>query len=107
MWSKLYSNTGKLIYEGSFLDGYFQGKGILFYENGNKQLNCTFIKGLCEGEGESYYEKTGNIEYRGIFKNGKFNDLGYYYTEDGSSIFLCKHEEGKRKSCILIYKEPI
>ena len=53
-----------------FKNGFKQGKGTLFYENGNKAYDGDFNKGLMAGKGIMYY-LTGQPLARGLFKNGK------------------------------------
>ena len=53
-----------------FKNGFKQGKGTLFYENGNKAYDGDFNKGLMAGKGIMYY-LTGQPLARGLFTNGK------------------------------------
>ena len=52
-----------------FHNGFKQGKGTLFYENGNKAYKGDFSKGLMTGRGVMFY-LSGQPLARGIFKNG-------------------------------------
>ena len=59
-------------YVGQLLKGTYniEGKGILYYENGNKEYEGDFIKGVPEGKGISY-DENGKKKYEGFFKQGK------------------------------------
>ena len=59
-------------YIGQLLKGTYkiEGKGILYYVNGNKEYEGYFKEGIKEGKGISYDEK-GNKVYEGDFKQDK------------------------------------
>ena len=78
---KLYDEDGKLRYEGNFVDGNFNGKGIFYYNNGDR-YEGNFVDGKCEGKGEIYY-KDGKILYDGDFKNNKCEGKGTFYYNNG------------------------
>jgi hypothetical protein len=67
-------------YEGETKNMKMEGKGILYFNNGNK-YDGEFKNGLREGKGILYY-KNGDI-YNGEFKNNKRNGKGILFFKDG------------------------
>ncbi len=55
---------GKLKYEGEWNFGLPNGKGTLYYENGNKCYEGDWLKGIKEGYGVKYNE-AGEIDFEG------------------------------------------
>ncbi|MBR4805176.1 MAG: hypothetical protein IK042_01580, partial [Bacteroidales bacterium] len=81
-------------YKGSWKKNEFDGYGILYYENGNKEYEGKWKNDLSCGEGTTYY-KNGNKEWEGTFviitdKNGEENSV-----LDGFAV--CYYESGKVK----------
>ena len=58
----------------TFKDGEYEGEGILYYENGNKEYEGNFVNGMYNGEGILYSENN-NIIFKGVFKNGKYSKI--------------------------------
>ena len=103
------SETHKLIFEGKYLNGKKNGKGIEYFENGKKKLEGEFLNGeLFEG---IIYDKDGNEEIRiengigrKLYDNGliqfegkylnekKWNGKGYTYY--GIEIYEIKNGNG-------------
>ena len=103
------SETHKLIFEGKYLNGKKNGKGIEYFENGKKKLEGEFLNGeLFEG---IIYDKDGNEEIRiengigrKLYDNGliqfegkylnekKWNGKGYTYC--GIEIYKIKNGNG-------------
>ena len=67
-------------YEGETKNMKMEGKGILYFNNGNK-YDGEFKNGLMEGKG-IYYFKDGD-KYDGEFKNNKRNGKGILFFKDG------------------------
>ena len=63
-------------YVGPVVNGLPEGRGILYYDSGNK-YEGDFKNGKREGKG-IYYYKDGD-RYEGDFKNGKKEGKGIYY----------------------------
>ena len=58
----LYYENGDINYEGEFVKNKFEGKGILYYENGNKHYGGDFVNNKVEGEKkEDLPNEEGNI----------------------------------------------
>ena len=74
---KIYKN-GKYI--GSLKNGLREGKGIMYYNNGNR-YEGNFKNDKMEGKG-IYYFNNGN-RYEGDFKNDKAEGKGIYYYNNG------------------------
>ena len=77
---KYYSN-GNILYEGTFINGKFEGKGKYFYDDGEYFVGG-YKNGLRNGNGMNYY-KNGNIKYEGDFVDDKREGNGKYIYEDG------------------------
>ena len=82
-------NTGKITYEGGFIDGKKTGYGKKFYGDGNILYDGYFLNDLMDGEGSLYHEN-GNIKYNGKFLKGKKNGHGITFFDNGN-----KNYEGK------------
>jgi len=74
-----------LYYKGSFINNNLNGKGILFYLDGNKIYEGNFNNNKIEGEGIKYY-KNGSKKIE-----GKFNSInscqGFYYSPYNEKIY--------------------
>lgn len=92
---ELYSEDGKVHYEGYTLDGAPYGFGTSYYANGNKYQEGIFdIKGLVEGK--EYYSN-GQVKFEGIWSitrgyGPNAPRAGNYYDEDGKLLFSGKFE---------------
>ena len=64
------------------LDGLKNGKGIMYYKNGNIKYDGEFINGKCEGTGKYVWED--GEYYLGQWKNGLKHGKGILYYKDGS-----------------------
>ena len=67
-----------LIYEGEFLNGERNGKGKIFYQNGNIKYVGEFLHGKAHGVGKEYNSK-GELKYIGYYLYGKKNGKGREY----------------------------
>ena len=65
----IYYKNGNIMYEGYLKNNKKEGHGKFIYENGNYYI-CQIKDDLRNGKGIVYY-KNGNIMYEGDFKNGK------------------------------------
>ena len=64
---KFYDDTGKIIYEGDYVNDLMEGNGKYFYEDG--------------------------IYYKGQFKNGLKDGKGEEYNKDGSLIRIITYDK--------------
>jgi len=74
-----YYNNGDR-YEGDFRNGKAEGKGIYYYHNGER-YEGDFRNGKSEGKGIHYYHN--GDRYEGDFRNGKKEGKGIYYYPNG------------------------
>ena len=66
----LYSkDDGRVLYEGEWVDGIIEGSGKYVFENGNYYI-IYFKNNTLNGKGIVYY-KNGNIQYEGEYVDGK------------------------------------
>ena len=79
---KKYYRNGKILYEGDFINGKFDGKGKYIYDDG-EYYEGDFKKGLRNGEGTEYYSNE-KINYEGYFIKDKYEGEGKYIWEDGT-----------------------
>ncbi|RUS45894.1 MORN repeat-containing protein [Cohnella sp. AR92] len=107
--AKLKSKDGDVLFEGSLVDGQYDGQGKLYWENGNLKEQGTYAGGLItegsryneegqliytgafadnvyEGQGRLYYPN-GNVSYQGEFKAGTPNGTGSRYSESGVLLY--------------------
>ena len=73
-----YNNGDK--YEGDWRNDKFEGKGIYFWNNGNR-YEGSYRNGLKEGKGIFYYNN-GN-RYEGDWRNDKYEGKGIFYYNNG------------------------
>jgi len=68
-WKITDLETGKIIFEGKYLDGYPNGKHSQFWPNGQKRREGHYVMGKREGEW-IYYDLEGRIMLKISYKNG-------------------------------------
>ena len=89
-----YYENGSVKYEGQFLDDEYNGKGKLYYPNGD-YYEGQFKKGKKDGIGIDFY-KNGKKKYDGKFVNDKYEDNeGTYFYENGE-IYIGQFQNGKK-----------
>lgn len=84
--------TKNFQYHGSVKDGLKNGKGIIYFKNGEK-YDGNWFNNEKHGKGKYFYEDKSN--YSGDWKNDKYNDIGMF-TNDVNIKFYCKWLEGKK-----------
>ena len=77
----IYYPNGNIVYEGDFVNDQFHGNGIFCWVEGEYYIG-QFQNGKNNGKGILYY-KDGKIKYEGDFVNDKFEGQGTYYYENG------------------------
>jgi len=77
---KYYSNR-KILYEGNFINGKFEGNGKYIYDDSDYYIG-QYKNGLPNGKGIDYYSN-GMIKYEGDYINGKGEGYGKYIWENG------------------------
>ena len=91
---KYYGEKDHLIYIGDFYNYKYNGKGILFFEDGKN----IFFNGIFEddyyGNGILYYID-GNKNYEGYFENNKYDGNGtLFYKKDNKIYYVGSFENG-------------
>ena len=83
----MYYANGNKEYEGMFKDGQFHGTGTSYFENGKLEYAGQWKEGYMDGYGEAYWEN-GFKCYEGTFKDGFFDGVGTFYREkDGTKKY--------------------
>ena len=77
-----YFDNGKVKGKGEFKDGLVHGLRTMYYENGNKSLERTYLNGISDGPSIEYYPN-GQVKQEANFKNGKDDGIFKVYYEDG------------------------
>ncbi len=85
--------AGILRYRGEFSGGLPNGQGISYYPSGGQEYAGTFSQGACEGEG-TLYDEDGQARYKGQFSAGNFEGQGRLYQEDGELLYEGAFQEG-------------
>lgn len=89
-WKKIFSEDGKLMYEGFTLFGKPYGAGTSYYSNGNKCQEGVFdIKGLVHGR--EYYQN-GILRFEGTYRINRaygpnYPIFGSCYDKNGNEYF--------------------
>lgn len=90
-----YFKNNKLIYDGSFLNGEYNGEGELYHEDGKTiKYKGPFLNGKFNGKGTLYYEDGEKSKYEGEFLDDKFNGKGELYDEDGKIKYAGSFKDG-------------
>ena len=77
-------NYGLIIYEGEYLNGEKNGKGIE-YEHGILKFEGEYLKGKRNGKGKEYYN-SGKLKFEGeLLKGDKWKGRGY--DENGNILY--------------------
>lgn len=79
-------DSGKLTYEGGYLNRKKSGYGTDFYPNGNIQYQGNWLNDKMNDQGILYYENT-RIKYQGRFLRGKRDGFGVFYYLNGNKKF--------------------
>lgn len=105
---KAFDEAGRVLYEGGFVDGLYEGKGSLYaegvlayegafagglqngegtaYAEGAVCYKGGFVDGLYEGQGTAYYPD-GGVAYQGGFLGGLYSGQGTLYSPDGAWLY--------------------
>ena len=78
----LFDEEGDKKYEGDFKNNKFNGKGILYYKNGNKRYDGLWKNNICDGEG-TLFNINGTKKHEGLIKNGVVEGKGIIYYDNG------------------------
>lgn len=70
-------------YNGAFIDGQYNGNGVLYSETGKKLYSGEFDMGQYSGSG-TLYDENGTKLYTGEFEDGDYSGSGTLYSSDGS-----------------------
>ena len=87
--------TGKIIYEGGYLNQKRNGLGKEYNEFGELIFEGEFCKGKRHGKGKEY-NRAGNLKFEGEYINGKRNGNGIEYYFNGQIKFEGDYFDGKR-----------
>ena len=68
--SKEKLDKGKILFDGEYKNGRWNGIGKEYYENGNLRYEGEFLDGRWNGNGKEYYQN-GELKYDGEFLNGQ------------------------------------
>ena len=91
-----YYEDGKLTYEGEFLNGKKNGKGIEYDKNGNILFEGEYLYGKKMNGNLKEYFKNGNVKFEGEYSNGERNGKGKEYNNNGKLLFEGEYLNGKR-----------
>jgi antitoxin component YwqK of YwqJK toxin-antitoxin module len=92
----LYDINGNIQEEGIWRGDRWEGKYILYYENGNPKYEFEYSKnGLRDGI-QRYYHENGTLQIEGLWQDGKENGIIHEYNENGELVSEVKYANGKR-----------
>ena len=98
----LYDKSGKMIYQGFFKSGEYEGFGRK-YEDNQLIYEGFFSKGKYEGKGTLY--KNGNIIFEGNFSDDEYHGPGIFYV-NGEKVSKRFYKNGyySSKGYLVIYE---
>jgi len=98
-----YSDSGKVITKGDFMDGLKEGPWILelpeYREEGNYKAD------LRDGEWKHYYTSNGKLRFIGRFIDGVPDGMQIYYYENGKESQTGKYVGGLKEGDWKFYDE--
>ena len=98
----IYNNKFALRYAGYFVNGSYEGKGAILYEDGSF-LSGEWKNGKLNGQGTHY--STEKDLYIGAFIDGKKNGAGTYLFKDNSFLQGSFKNDTYNGRCIYIAKD--
>lgn len=91
-------------YEGEWINGKRDGRGVEFYADGEKKYVGNFKNGKYEGNG-SFFHKNGD-KYVGKYKNGSMNDdKGYFIFNNNIRLVARVENNIKHGKAMRIYPD--
>lgn len=88
-------DTYKLLYEGTFVDGEFEGRGIYYDKNGNIDYEGEFLDNMRHGQGILYEEGAYTRKvYQGEFAFGRPQGTGTLFNTFGKAYYTGAMHEG-------------
>ena len=87
---KAYDEAGRILYEGNFVNGLYEGQGNQ-YEEGILVYSGEFAGGVYEGQGSKYED--GALVYTGEFSGGVYEGKGTLY-ENGEVVYEGEFSNG-------------
>lgn len=91
------NHTRKLVYDGEFKDGKWNGLGIHYVFDTNKNVSRfegTYIDFKRNGQGKDFYNNI--LQFEGEFKDGKKNGIGSAYYYNNNRKFVGEYKDGKK-----------
>ena len=87
---RVFDKKGKLIFDGEYKDGKREGKGVYYYEGGEK-YEGPFVNGLREGKG--IFTWKDGARWEGPFRNDNLNGEGTFF--DGKDTSKATFKDGE------------
>ena len=88
-------DTYKLLYEGSYVDAEFEGRGIYYDKNGNIDYEGEFLDNMRHGQGILYEEGAYTRKvYQGEFAFGRPQGTGTLFDTFGKAYYTGAMHEG-------------
>ena len=97
-----YNSNGKIIYEGNFINGKFEGNGKYIWKNGEYYIG-QWKNGLRNGKGK-LYNANGKIKYEDNWINDKYEGNGKYIWKNGE-YYIGQWKNGLRNGKGKMYYE--
>ena len=82
----LYFENGFVMYSGGFAEGLYEGVGRLYAEDGRIVYEGSFVMGRYHGRG-TLFDRTGALLYEGDFDRGVYNGQGTLYFPAGGILY--------------------
>jgi len=94
-----FDSTGKLQCECVYINDTLNGPFILYYPNGNIEIEGYVYAGNWKGERISYYSNR-NIRNKGSYKNNELDGIWDYFDENGNLDKKILYKNGIRVKII-------
>ncbi len=95
-----YNEEGNVEIECTYLNDTLNGPFILYYFNGNIKVKGNMNSGDWQGKRIFYY-LNGNIKNQGKYENGKLNGIWEYFDENGNLDKRIVYKNGEKVKVLI------
>ncbi len=90
------NKKGAVVGKGTFTDGVADGPRIMYYDNGNKELERSYKNGTMDGIAREYY-KNGVLKQECMMVDGEIEGTAVMYYETGEKQYELNFRKGVKQ----------